>query len=163
MQAKIYLALAGKSSHTLIKNCRWPTAYNDIPRIPIFYISFERDGASLRPFFGRGDEMYNSIFSSYRERVFRRFTYKMWTRWGSPRAPYSYNRIAYGGSRDRFPTSSEKNCCTVQLLCLKYYYFGTVQPVQDRSRRFDSGRAQKKRIFLYFPSPAWFSEDCGRS
>jgi hypothetical protein len=56
------------------------------------------------------------------------------------------------GSRDRFPTSSEKNCCTVQLLLSEIFLLSdsTVQPVQDRSRRFDSRRAQKKRIFLYF-------------
>ena len=79
MQAKIYLALAGRLVTILTPRTPPPTVFNNIPRIPKFYIFFWTRWCrtSMTPFSWKTVQV---LFFSYRERVFRRF-HITWTRW----------------------------------------------------------------------------------
>ena len=163
MQAQIYLALAGRLVTNITPRTP-PTAFNNIPRIPKFYIFFWTRWCIASAIFSGDETRCTTRFFLLTEKEYSDDLHIKCARGGEVRElPIVKFELRMEGRGIDSRRAQKKTAVQYSCFCLKYYYFGTVQPVQNRSRRFDSGRAQKKRIFLYFPSPAWFSEDCGRS
>ena len=178
MQAKIYLALAGRLV-TLLTPRTPPTASKNIPRIPKFDIFFERDGASLRPIFGEKTFARLDHFFFLTEKEYSDDLHIKSARGGEVRElPIVKFELRMEGRgidsrRAQKKTAVQYSCFVWNIITsgqYSLYRTGVVGSIPDElrkkesfctfpakldfrkiavGRRFDSRRAQKKRNFLY--------------